>query len=185
MAVVRVATDGGYEKISKQLDSLMEELMGQSFTRLVSSDAWEPRWNVYEDSDQYIVCVDLAGMKPEKIDVQVDRGTLRLSGYREKPEWPESSQEYGSSWDQDQKSGYWRTFQIAFVLMILPGLVSGTETTEVDDETVPERDLVDLIWFPTGGGKTEAYLGASAFTIFRSRLDDHPPPPLRISRAAC
>ena len=89
---VRVASDDGYEKISKQLDSLMEELMGQSFTRLVSSDAWEPRWNVYEDSDQYIVCVDLAGIDPKKIDVHVDRGTLRLSGYREKPEWPASSE---------------------------------------------------------------------------------------------
>lgn len=55
----------------------------------------------------------------------------------------------------------WRPFQIAFLLMTLPGLA--------DDEH-PDRALVDLIWFPTGGGKTEAYLGAVAFVIALRRI---------------
>ncbi len=62
----------------------------------------------------------------------------------------------------EQDVGSWRAFQIAFLLMSLDGLVNETDS---DD-----RDIVDLIWFPTGGGKTEAYLGVAAFYMLYQRL---------------
>jgi hypothetical protein len=55
----------------------------------------------------------------------------------------------------------WRPFQLAFILLAL--------SSTADDRHV-DRELVDLIWFPTGGGKTEAYLGLAAFEMIRRRL---------------
>ena len=55
----------------------------------------------------------------------------------------------------------WRPFQLAFLLTTL-------EPTANEDSEF--RDTVDLIWFPTGGGKTEAYLSLVAFQITLRRL---------------
>lgn len=55
----------------------------------------------------------------------------------------------------------WRPFQLAFVLLNLAALA---------DPGHADREIADLIYFPTGGGKTEAYLGLIAFTLILRRL---------------
>lgn len=70
---------------------------------------------------------------------------------------------YGAALDADRGAAEprWRPFQLAFILAALESTVDGEHE---------DRDLVDLIWFPTGGGKTEAYLGLAAIEMLRRRL---------------
>jgi len=60
----------------------------------------------------------------------------------------------------------WRTFQLAFILINLPSL---TDLHHPDRQT-DQKAICDLLWFPTGGGKTEAYLGLTAYTLAMRRL---------------
>lgn len=68
------------------------------------------------------------------------------------------------SWDPEKSSRgplKWRPFQLGFILLALPSLA---------DPGASDRAVMDLLWFPTGGGKTEAYLALIAFLAFHRRL---------------
>ena len=80
-----------------------------------------------------------------------------------------------SDWKKRQYNGKpdynsdhkWYPFQIAFILLCLES---------VGNNSSDDRLIADLLWFPTGGGKTEAYLGLTAFVLFLRRLrgkDEH------------
>lgn len=66
--------------------------------------------------------------------------------------------------DAKHKAPAYRPFQLAFLLL---NIIDTLEATPSADNW---RNLVDLIWFPTGGGKTEAYLALTAFTIVARRV---------------
>ncbi|MET8681107.1 helicase-related protein [Streptomyces sp. NPDC004647] len=78
-----------------------------------------------------------------------------------------ATQRARTSWIKDGKksepveNGVWYPFQIGFLLLCLNGIA---------DPDHRDRQVADLLWFPTGGGKTEAYLGLIAFTVFLRRL---------------
>lgn len=68
--------------------------------------------------------------------------------------------------DAELKNHSWFPFQLAFILLNLPPLADLRHA----DRSTDEKAEADLLWFPTGGGKTEAYLGLTAFTLAVRRL---------------
>ncbi|SXQ08347.1 superfamily II DNA and RNA helicase [Klebsiella pneumoniae] len=65
-----------------------------------------------------------------------------------------------------EKNRSWRPFQLAFLLLSIPSLADPNHS----DRVQPVNAYADLLWFPTGGGKTEAYLGVAAFTMAIRRM---------------
>jgi hypothetical protein len=62
----------------------------------------------------------------------------------------------------------WRLFQLVFIVTELGALAARENLT--DPKLQAELDAVDVLWFPTGGGKTEAYLGLIAVALYYDRL---------------
>jgi len=116
--------------------------------RLVQADAFSAR--AFQLANLAMLYQQLRSRLPRR-DLVLNRDKV----YRPKGPHPEPI--------PNERSGRWRAFQIAFVLATLPELVRPDH---------PRRSLVDLIFFPTGGGKTEAYLGASAISLLARRLRD-------------
>lgn len=76
---------------------------------------------------------------------------------------------FRTSLPKEKKIVGWRLFQIVFIVSLLPEMIRSEYS---DDATIKDADLdvTNLLYFPTGGGKTEAFLGACVFDMFFDRL---------------
>jgi len=83
---VRVhAWESGFDKMADHLRAMIDDVQSGSFFKSHHPHAWKPALNLYETRDAFVVCVDLAGMSRDKIDVTVERNLLHIRGVRDKP----------------------------------------------------------------------------------------------------
>ena len=83
-----IAVQSHEDSLSDQIRHVGEAMQRAArgrFFRFSPPDAWQPATNLYETEDRYVVCVDLAGVNREEIDVEVQQNVLVIRGQRESP----------------------------------------------------------------------------------------------------
>lgn len=79
-----VTVAGPFGTMNPQVLKMMEQLT-KGYYNFLPSESWTPNVNLYETDTYYLVCVDLAGVEKEKIDIEVADGQLSLKGHRAVP----------------------------------------------------------------------------------------------------
>ena len=87
--VVTVTDEPPFGGMARQMNKMLDQ-MHKGYFGFAPSETWTPNVNLYENDEAYVVCVDLAGVEKDKIDVVVHDGRLRLRGTRPVPQCPES-----------------------------------------------------------------------------------------------
>jgi HSP20 family protein len=81
---IQTANEPSFGALSNQTGKLIDQLQ-RGFYGFARSDTWSPNVNLYETANSYLVCVDLAGVEKEKIDLQLAGDYLTIRGQRPVP----------------------------------------------------------------------------------------------------
>ena len=81
---LETATEPPFGHLKHQMSKLLDQ-MQKGFYTFAPGETWTPNVNLYETATAYMVCIDLAGVDKEKIDVEVADHRLRLKGARAVP----------------------------------------------------------------------------------------------------
>jgi HSP20 family protein len=92
-----LASEPTFGQLTRQMNKMMEQVQKGFFC--LPAETWTPNVNVYENDAAYVVCVDLAGVDKERIDLTLIDNELRLRGVRAVPAHPDNTEETpGARW---------------------------------------------------------------------------------------
>src|SRR5688572_13355717 len=86
------ATDVPFGQMAREMSRMLERMSKNAFG-FAPNDTWQPAVNLYETESAYLVCVDLAGVDKETVDLHVVGNRLMLRGRREVPPCPKNLRE--------------------------------------------------------------------------------------------
>lgn len=91
MVRIDVASSEEFSGLVRQMNNLVENAMGRQYFGFSPTDAWRPAANLYETETSFLICVDLAGMDENDIEVSLEKSTLTIRGRRVSPMPPDGS----------------------------------------------------------------------------------------------
>ena len=109
--VVKLAPDE-FSSLIRQMNQVMDNMMGRQYFGFSPTDAFRPAVNLYETEHSFLVCVDLAGMYLKDIDVQVDKSQLIIRGARTSPIPPEGAKALAVHLMEIDHGSFCRTVEI-------------------------------------------------------------------------
>lgn len=87
MSFRKFGPGGEFDELSRRILNMMDQMVQRRYVEFRDYSAWQPAANVYETTDAYVVCVELAGVDRERLDIRVDeQRRLIICGRREKPQ---------------------------------------------------------------------------------------------------
>ncbi len=78
-------SDPPFSNLGRRANKMSEQMLQKGYFNFCPSETWTPSVNLYENDHAYLVCVDLAGVEKDKIDVEVQDNQLTLRGTRPVP----------------------------------------------------------------------------------------------------
>ncbi|MGA2583446.1 MAG: Hsp20/alpha crystallin family protein [Tepidisphaeraceae bacterium] len=84
MIAVRLA-DKSYRQMPSSTSKFLEQFQSKGYYSFAPNEQWTPNVNLYETESAYMVCVDLAGVEKDKIDLEIVQNRLRIRGHRAVP----------------------------------------------------------------------------------------------------
>jgi HSP20 family protein len=99
---IETASEPNFASVQRQMQRLMEQ-MQKGFFNFCPTETWTPNVNLYENDTAYVVCVDLAGVDKEKIEVVVEHQKLTLRGARVVPTMPDNDGQHAAAGDHHPK----------------------------------------------------------------------------------
>lgn len=123
------------------------------------TDQWEAEYKQEFDLDKHNFLLEIEQFE-RGLDMIRTNHDIRLA-------FCLTNETFRRAGDRPSPKRTWRLFQIVFLVSQIPGIAALANPRSPDEL---EREMVDIIYFPTGGGKTEAYLGVLVFHCFFDRL---------------